>query len=176
VDCIRVIDESGEDYLYPANRFVTVDFAKHVRARLPGGRTAIGTKAAPTTAKLSGPSVMPSEFDFAWMRAGVRGKYPNQFSIRLSTAVKDWSQIIELLWGHEEKLCVFSVPTTNLPQILREKSVCFDVEKLTASDQARLPAKWEKEQRLLMQHGFFQACAHPLKSERYFCRNERIAG
>ena len=36
VGCIRVIDESGEDYLYPADRFVAVDFPKDVRARLPG--------------------------------------------------------------------------------------------------------------------------------------------
>ncbi len=34
VGCIRVMDESGEDYLYPADRFVTVDFPKDVRARL----------------------------------------------------------------------------------------------------------------------------------------------
>ena len=39
VGCIRVIDESGEDYLYPADRFVEVDFPKDVRARLPGRRT-----------------------------------------------------------------------------------------------------------------------------------------
>ena len=36
VDCVRVIDASGEDYLYPADRFVAVDFPKQVRARLPG--------------------------------------------------------------------------------------------------------------------------------------------
>jgi len=35
VGCKRVIDESGEDYLYPADRFVVVDFPKDVRARLP---------------------------------------------------------------------------------------------------------------------------------------------
>ena len=35
VGCVRVIDESGEDYLYPADRFVMVDFPKNVRARLP---------------------------------------------------------------------------------------------------------------------------------------------
>jgi len=53
VGCIRAIYESGEDYLYPADRFVTVDFPKHVLARLPRGHTAMGTsKAAPTTAKL----------------------------------------------------------------------------------------------------------------------------
>ena len=35
VGCIRVIDESGEDYLYPADRFIAVDFPKDVQARLP---------------------------------------------------------------------------------------------------------------------------------------------
>ena len=35
VGCIRVIDESGEDYLYPADRFEAVDFPNEVRARLP---------------------------------------------------------------------------------------------------------------------------------------------
>ena len=35
VACIRVIDDSGEDYLYPADRFVAVDFPQDVRARLP---------------------------------------------------------------------------------------------------------------------------------------------
>jgi hypothetical protein len=35
VGCLRVIDESGEDYLYPADRFVPVDFPKEVRARFP---------------------------------------------------------------------------------------------------------------------------------------------
>lgn len=34
VGCVRVIDESGEDYLYAEDRFVTVDFPKDVRARL----------------------------------------------------------------------------------------------------------------------------------------------
>jgi hypothetical protein len=34
--CMRVIDESGEDYLYPADRFVTVNFPKPVLAKLPG--------------------------------------------------------------------------------------------------------------------------------------------
>jgi hypothetical protein len=53
VGCIRVIDESGEDYLHPADRFVTVDFPEHVRERLPRSHKAIATsKAAPTTAKL----------------------------------------------------------------------------------------------------------------------------
>jgi hypothetical protein len=34
VGCVRVIDESGEDYLYPADRFVIVDFPPNVRSRL----------------------------------------------------------------------------------------------------------------------------------------------
>lgn len=38
VGCIRVIDESGEDYLYPADRFVAVDYPKDVRVRLPRWR------------------------------------------------------------------------------------------------------------------------------------------
>jgi hypothetical protein len=35
VGCIRVVDECGEDYLYPESRFVMVDLPKDVRARLP---------------------------------------------------------------------------------------------------------------------------------------------
>jgi hypothetical protein len=34
VSCLRVIDESGEDYLYPADHFVQVDFPKNVREQL----------------------------------------------------------------------------------------------------------------------------------------------
>ena len=34
VGCLRIVDESGEDYLYPADRFAAVDFAKDVRERL----------------------------------------------------------------------------------------------------------------------------------------------
>ena len=34
VGCLRVIDESGEDYLYPQDRFVTINFPKDVRERL----------------------------------------------------------------------------------------------------------------------------------------------
>jgi hypothetical protein len=34
VGCLRVVDESGEDYLYPADCFLTVDFPKAVRERL----------------------------------------------------------------------------------------------------------------------------------------------
>jgi hypothetical protein len=34
VGCLRVIDESGEDYLYPASRFVQVTFPADVWERL----------------------------------------------------------------------------------------------------------------------------------------------
>ena len=34
VGCLRVIDESGEDYLYPEERCVIVDFPQKVCARL----------------------------------------------------------------------------------------------------------------------------------------------
>ena len=34
VGCLRVIDESGEDYLYPTDRFVQVDFPKSIQAQL----------------------------------------------------------------------------------------------------------------------------------------------
>ena len=52
VGCIRVIDESGEDYLYPADRFVMVDFPKDVRARLPRWQPSNGpNKALQATAK-----------------------------------------------------------------------------------------------------------------------------
>ena len=34
VGCLRVIDESGEDYLYPADRFVAVNLPKDARSRL----------------------------------------------------------------------------------------------------------------------------------------------
>jgi hypothetical protein len=34
VDCLRVIDESGEDYLYPQNKFAIVELPKEVRERL----------------------------------------------------------------------------------------------------------------------------------------------
>ncbi len=33
-DCIRVIDESGEDYLYPAFRFLIVDFPDEIQTKL----------------------------------------------------------------------------------------------------------------------------------------------
>jgi hypothetical protein len=53
VGCIRVIDESGEDYLYPADRFVMVDFPKDVRAQLPRWRPSNGPgKALQETAKI----------------------------------------------------------------------------------------------------------------------------
>jgi len=52
VGCIRVIDESGEDYLYPADRFVAVDFPKEVRARLPTWeRSNVPRSASQVTAK-----------------------------------------------------------------------------------------------------------------------------
>jgi hypothetical protein len=34
VACLRVIDESGEDYLYPAKRFVVVDVPETARSKL----------------------------------------------------------------------------------------------------------------------------------------------
>jgi hypothetical protein len=34
VGCLRVIDESGEDYLYPADRFMVLDLPEAVRERL----------------------------------------------------------------------------------------------------------------------------------------------
>ncbi len=34
VDCLRVIDESGEDYLYPCSRFVMVELPPAARAQL----------------------------------------------------------------------------------------------------------------------------------------------
>src|SRR5207245_4236739 len=52
VGCIRVVDESGEDYLYPENRFVMVDLPKDVRARLPRRQPRVGPgKALQATAK-----------------------------------------------------------------------------------------------------------------------------
>jgi hypothetical protein len=34
VGCLRVVDESGDGYLYPADRFVAVDLPQGARARL----------------------------------------------------------------------------------------------------------------------------------------------
>jgi hypothetical protein len=34
VGCLRVIDESGEDYLYPADRFMILDLPESERERL----------------------------------------------------------------------------------------------------------------------------------------------
>jgi len=34
VGCLRIIDDSGEDYLYAAKRFVLVDIPENVRGRL----------------------------------------------------------------------------------------------------------------------------------------------
>ncbi len=36
VGCVRVIDESGEDYLYPARNFVPLELPKEARSRLLG--------------------------------------------------------------------------------------------------------------------------------------------
>ena len=49
--CIRVIDESGEDYLYPADRFEAVDFPKTVRSRLPRWQPSHGNKALQSATK-----------------------------------------------------------------------------------------------------------------------------
>jgi len=38
--CLRVIDESGEDYLYPADRFVFVEFSEEVQIKLLDSITA----------------------------------------------------------------------------------------------------------------------------------------
>ncbi|OQX23427.1 MAG: hypothetical protein BWK80_26105 [Desulfobacteraceae bacterium IS3] len=32
--CLRVIDESGEDYLYPVNIFLVVEFSEEIQTRL----------------------------------------------------------------------------------------------------------------------------------------------
>ncbi len=32
--CLRVIDESGEDYLYPTDKFVVAEFPGEIQARL----------------------------------------------------------------------------------------------------------------------------------------------
>jgi hypothetical protein len=36
--CLRVIDESGEDYLYPTNRFIIVELPEEVREKLLANR------------------------------------------------------------------------------------------------------------------------------------------
>jgi hypothetical protein len=51
VGCVRVIDESGEDYLYPADRFVSVDFPEVVRNRLPKWQPGNGHKAPQTATR-----------------------------------------------------------------------------------------------------------------------------
>ncbi len=55
VGCIRVIDESGEDYLYPADRFVMVDFPKSVRTQLLRGQPGNGSNKALQAAAKGGP-------------------------------------------------------------------------------------------------------------------------
>ena len=34
VDCLRVIDESGEDYIYPQSWFINVELPEEIRERL----------------------------------------------------------------------------------------------------------------------------------------------
>ena len=52
VGCLRVVDESGEDYLYPENRFAMVDIPEDVRARLPRPRrTPSANKSLPAPTK-----------------------------------------------------------------------------------------------------------------------------
>lgn len=48
--CFRVIDESGEDYLYPVDSFVPVSVPKEVRAKLIKAQPAKGSKKAPRSA------------------------------------------------------------------------------------------------------------------------------
>ena len=50
VGCVRVIDESGEDYLYPADRFA-VDLPNIVRSRLPRWQPSHRNKTLPAAAK-----------------------------------------------------------------------------------------------------------------------------
>lgn len=40
-DYLRVVDESGEDYLYPANRFVVVTFPTGVTKKLVAAATTV---------------------------------------------------------------------------------------------------------------------------------------
>jgi hypothetical protein len=41
-DFLRIVDESGEDYLYPAARFVVIDLPRAVLDRLPALPTSKG--------------------------------------------------------------------------------------------------------------------------------------
>jgi hypothetical protein len=44
-DYLRVVDESGEDYLYPARRFVIVEFSRKVaRKLLEAGSSVTGVR------------------------------------------------------------------------------------------------------------------------------------
>ena len=45
--CIRVVDESGEDYLYPSNCFARLDIPKYIKARLPKRRPSIQPRGQP---------------------------------------------------------------------------------------------------------------------------------
>lgn len=38
VECLRVVDESGEDYLYPASRFIVLDLPEEAQRRLTAAR------------------------------------------------------------------------------------------------------------------------------------------
>ena len=41
VGCLRVIDESGEDYLYPAKQFMVLDLPESARERLLARQCAV---------------------------------------------------------------------------------------------------------------------------------------
>ncbi len=48
--CLRVVDESGEDYLYPADYFVFVELPEKARRALPvSARTALSQTRPPNT-------------------------------------------------------------------------------------------------------------------------------
>ena len=48
LDCIRAIDESGEDYLYPADRFAALDIPRAIRGKLLQRRPAGVRKNGPS--------------------------------------------------------------------------------------------------------------------------------
>jgi hypothetical protein len=51
VGCLRVIDESGEDYLYPADRFAPVHIPRTAQSRLPKWQPSHANKALPPVAR-----------------------------------------------------------------------------------------------------------------------------
>ena len=51
VGCVRVIDESGEDYLYPADQFAVVELPSIVRSRLPQWEPSRSSKALRVSTK-----------------------------------------------------------------------------------------------------------------------------